>query len=148
MSLAHHGVLFLDDIPWYGATPRASPPLANPGNLHSAHDRPAAARRCYERAVQRDPAGAKAWFNLANVLHDLRQDEAARLLYRDAVALYPPLAHAHADLALPSEKLDLGEEAQTRRRQYRALKPAGDWARVAREHLRRPGEGTPRARGR
>jgi tetratricopeptide (TPR) repeat protein len=57
------------------------------------------------------PTNAKARYNLANVLHDLKEYAAARLLFRDAVALAGQMADAHFYLALTCEKLELVDEA-------------------------------------
>jgi tetratricopeptide (TPR) repeat protein len=83
----------------------------------------------------KEPGNAKARFNLANVLHDRREQQAALILYRDAAALTPDFADAHFNLALTCEQLGLVEEAQHHWRRYLDLDPAGEWAAIAREHL-------------
>ena len=79
------------------------------------------------------PTNAKARYNLANVLHDLKEYAAARLLFRDAVALAGQMADAHFYLALTL--LELVDEATGHWGEYVALEPEGAWAAIAREHL-------------
>jgi protein O-GlcNAc transferase len=92
---------------------------------------------CFERALEQGPANAKARFNLANVLHDRREYQAALMLYRDAAALAPDFPDAYFNLALPCEELGFVEEAQRHWRRYLELVPTGEWAAIARENLGR-----------
>ena len=67
------------------------------------------------------------------MLHDLKEYAAARLLFRDAVALAGQMADAHFYLALTL--LELVDEATRHWGEYVALEPEGAWTAIAREHL-------------
>ena len=67
------------------------------------------------------------------MLHDLKEHAAARLLFRDAVALAGQIADAHFYLALTL--LELVDEATGHWGEYVALEPEGAWAAIALEHL-------------
>ena len=67
------------------------------------------------------------------MLQDLKEYAAARLLFRDAVALAGQMADAHFYLALTL--LELVDEATGHWGEYVALEPEGAWAAIAREHL-------------
>jgi tetratricopeptide (TPR) repeat protein len=96
------------------------------GNLHYGQGRPDEARACFERAIARKPANAKARFNLGNVLHDRSEYQAAVILFRDAAALEPDFADAYFNLATTCEQLGLVKDAQRHWQRYLALDPTGD----------------------
>jgi len=81
------------------------------------------------------PSPLRASAEVANILHDRDDYQAAFILFRDAATLDPEFADAHFNLALTCEQLRRVEEALRYWRRYLALDPAGDWAAIAREHL-------------
>ncbi|MBM4383979.1 MAG: tetratricopeptide repeat protein [Deltaproteobacteria bacterium] len=64
---------------------------------------PAAAIRCYRRALARDASFADAAVNLARLLHEAGRAKEAAALYERALALDPRDAEVHYNLALALE---------------------------------------------
>jgi tetratricopeptide (TPR) repeat protein len=73
------------------------------GLAHEEARDPAAATRCYRRALARDASFGDAAVNLARLLHDAGRAKEAVTLYERALALDPRDAEVHYNLALALE---------------------------------------------
>ncbi|MBC7802550.1 MAG: methyltransferase domain-containing protein [Candidatus Parcubacteria bacterium] len=95
-------------LPLTAADPDSADGWYRLGNARQDEDRDDLAAPCYERAVQMDPAHAKAWNNLGASRHKLGSADAAAA-YRQALALEPDLLPALVNLAyLCRDSGDLG----------------------------------------
>ncbi|MEM7604145.1 MAG: tetratricopeptide repeat protein, partial [Myxococcota bacterium] len=74
-------------------------------------------------------------YNLGFVAQEHGDDEGAVALFEGALASDPSFADAHFNLALALTSL--GRDAGAHWRSYLALEPEGEWAEIARRHLRR-----------
>ncbi|TFG94187.1 MAG: tetratricopeptide repeat protein, partial [Myxococcales bacterium] len=89
----------------------------------------------FERALEIEPKHVEANLNLATMLEEDEQNEAALRHYKRALAADPFYADAHVSLALLYEKLGLRRTAREHWRRYLQLDSGGSWADVARRHL-------------
>ena len=86
----------------------------------------------YRRATVADPRYALAFFDLGNVLDEMRRLPDAIEAYRRAIALAPDYGDAHYNLALAYERLGEPRRALTHWMSYARLDPVGPWADHAR----------------
>ncbi len=95
------------------------------------------AEQLYRMATEADPEYALAFFDLGNVLDELRRLPEAVAAYQRAVELTPRYADAHYNLALALERS--GERRQALRHwlQYLKLDAKGPWAEHARVQMRK-----------
>lgn len=111
----------------------------NLANMALRRDDLATAERHYREAARHDPGLAAAWYNLGHVLAESgRFEEAAEALQR-AARLLPSWPDPRFNLALCFEELGRRSEAAIHWRAYLKLDPKGEWAEMARAHLRRAG---------
>ena len=111
--------------------------LYNLGNLELRQEKFSEAEHHFREAVSHHPDMIPAWYNLGHVLAETgRMEEAIEALKR-ASALSPEWADPHFNLAVCFEELERHREAAVEWRAYLALESEGDWAEMARAHLRR-----------
>ena len=129
----------LPALPRARSRPTPSPPSTAPTACAAPARRDEAAH-AYARAIKLDPSFVEAWFNLAGLLRERGQIEAARRHLRKAIALDADYADAVYNLA--TLEFDAGNLAEARRWWVRYLELDSDveWARTrrARHPLRRP----------
>ncbi len=117
-------------------TPQFVEARYNLANLLLRGDAPAAAAAHYRIALQQEPDLACAWYNLAYALAEQGLfEEAANALTR-ALGILPANPDAHFNLALCYEELDRHQEAIHHWQAFLRLAPTGEWAEIARCHLR------------
>ncbi|MEM6955649.1 MAG: tetratricopeptide repeat protein [Myxococcota bacterium] len=109
--------------------------LTNLGNLRFRRGDEEGAVAYYEKALAIDPSQPEALYNLGFVAQEHGDDEGAVALFEGALASDPSFADAHFNLALALTSL--GRDAGAHWRSYLALEPEGEWAEIARRHLRR-----------
>ena len=93
-----------------------------------------------EKAIQEDAENYMVCYNLANIYDELGNLQQAVGLYRRALLYVPQYEPAIFNLALVCEKLGMVEEARQNWRKYLEIEPEGEWAVVAKEHLRNGSE--------
>jgi tetratricopeptide (TPR) repeat protein len=116
----------------------------------------ARAEQLYRMATESDSSYALAFFDLGNVLDELKRMSDAIEAYRRAIELRPDYADAHYNLALALERHGQPRSALAHWTIYLRLDGSGPWAVHARTQLRKTlstlgleltqGEGRPRAR--
>ena len=104
--------------------------LYNAGN-------PVPARRSFERCLEIDGCHVEAHFNLANLLEEDGCNEIALSHYRAALRSDPFYPELHVNMALLYERLSQQNSSRDHWRRYLQLDPAGSWADVARQRLRK-----------
>ena len=88
-------------------------------------------------ATESDPGYALAFFDLGNVLDDLKRMDDAIAAYRRAIELQPGYADAHYNLALTLERHGRRRTALPHWTAYLQLDGTGPWAQHARAQLRK-----------
>ena len=111
--------------------------LYNLGNLELQQEKFSEAEHHFREAVSHHPDLVPAWYNLGHVLAETGRMEEAIEALRRASALSPEWADPHFNLAVCFEELERHREAAVQWRAYLALESDGDWAEMARAHLRR-----------
>ncbi|MEK6396847.1 MAG: tetratricopeptide repeat protein, partial [Terriglobus sp.] len=91
----------------------------------------------YRAAAEIDPDYALAFFDLGNVLDELRRLPEAIVAYHRAIQLVPQYADAHYNLALAYERTGEKRKALRHWLCYVRLDPVGPWATHARLQARR-----------
>ena len=114
------------------------------------------AEQFYRMAAESDSSYALAFFDLGNVLDELKRMPEATAAYRRAIALQPGYADAHYNLALALERNGQRRSALRHWTTYLRLDASGPWASHARTQLRKTlavigmglvqGQATPQAR--
>jgi tetratricopeptide (TPR) repeat protein len=117
----------------------------NLGAIHHQRGDREAARRSYEAALEVEAEHVEARFNLAALHEEEGRNEAALRQYKTAVTIDPTYADVQLNLALLYEKLGLPRKARQHWRRYLGLRPAGNWADVARQRLGEESAGPPGA---
>lgn len=110
--------------------------FTNLGNLRYRRGDVEEAEALYRRALAVDPTQPEALYNLGYIASDRGDLSTARELFTAALQSDPAFADAQFNLAMTLEALGEREEARAHWRAYLALEPAGEWAEVARRHLR------------
>ncbi len=95
------------------------------------------AEQFYRMATESDGEYALAFFDLGNVLDELKRMPDAIAAYRRAVALQPKYADAHYNLALALERNGQRRSALRHWTTYLRLDGSGPWASHARTQLRK-----------
>jgi len=95
------------------------------------------AEQFYRLAGESDPRYALAFFDLGNVLDELKRMPEAIAAYRRAIQLQPDYADAHYNLALAFERSGTRRSALRHWTAYLRLDGTGPWARHARTQLRK-----------
>ena len=90
-----------------------------------------------EKALTFDPNNYLVCYNLANLCDELGDQKRAIELYRNTLSIYPDYEPAVFNLAVAFEKLGLIQQAQSYWQHYLKIEPAGEWAEIAKEHLKR-----------
>ncbi|NVN98837.1 MAG: tetratricopeptide repeat protein [Geobacteraceae bacterium] len=93
------------------------------GNAFADQGRIADAIRCYEKALEINPAFAGAWNNLGIVMKDQRNFDRAIFCYQQALFFAPAFAGAHNNLGNVLKELGQYAEAIASYRQAQALVP-------------------------
>lgn len=109
----------------------------NHGNALRELDRADEAAAAYRLAVAIDPEMALGWYNLADI--DEQQGRVGEAIdhLRAALAIDPDFADAHFNLASCYEQLARASEAAEHWREYVRLDPSSEWAKAARERIRK-----------
>ena len=97
----------------------------------------ARAEQFYRMATESDSAYALAFFDLGNVLDEVKRMPEAITAYRRAIALNPEYADAHYNLALALERNGQRRSALKHWTKYLRLDGSGHWAQHARSQLRK-----------
>ncbi len=97
----------------------------------------ARAEQFYRMATESDGSYALAFFDLGNVLDELKRLPDAVTAYRKAIALQPRYADAHYNLALALERNGQRRSALRHWSAYLRLDASGPWASHARAQLRK-----------
>ncbi len=95
------------------------------------------AEQFYRLATESDARYALAFFDLGNVLDELKRMPEAIEAYRRAIQLQPGYADAHYNLALALERSGARRQALQHWTAYLKLDSSGPWARHARTQLRK-----------
>src|SRR5690606_23649055 len=93
------------------------------------------ARKLYERALEHDPNQPEARYNLANLLEDIGEIEAAITELRKVCAAAPDFADAHYNLGLMLAQVGGTAQAKQHLERYLELDAGSDWANHARSFL-------------
>ncbi len=117
--------------------PRHAPSAINLGTLHYGRRDYARSEHYYRMATEIDPSYALAFFDLGNVLDELKRIPEAVDCYRRALALEPRYADAHYNLALALEHHGQRRSALRHWTAYLRLDATGPWAEHARAQLRK-----------
>jgi tetratricopeptide (TPR) repeat protein len=110
--------------------------MINLANIYYARRELERGRQLLERAAQLDPDNHMIHYNLGNIYDDAGQMDKALRSYRKALEFFPEYEPALFNLALVYEKLGLVGKAQQLWQKYLEMDPMGEWAEIAREHLR------------
>ncbi|MDZ7292171.1 MAG: tetratricopeptide repeat protein [candidate division KSB1 bacterium] len=110
--------------------------MINLANIYYAKRELNRARQLLERAVQLDPSNHTIYYNLGNLYDEFAELEKAVQSYQKALELYSEYEPALFNLALIYERLGLVGKAEMLWRKYLEVDPLGEWAEIAREHLR------------
>jgi tetratricopeptide (TPR) repeat protein len=110
--------------------------MINLANIYYAQRDLGRARQLLERATQLDPYSYTICYNLGNIFDDMNELDNALKSYQKALELFPEYEPALFNIALAYEKLGLVGKAQEMWQKYLDADPAGEWAEIAREHLR------------
>ncbi len=97
----------------------------------------ARAEHFYRMATENDASYALAFFDLGNVLDELKRLPEAVAAYRRAIELEPRYADAHYNLALALERNGQRRSALRHWTTYLRLDSGGPWASYARAQLRK-----------
>lgn len=97
----------------------------------------ARAEQLYRMATESDDGYALAFFDLGNVLDELKRMPEAIVAYRRAIELQPNYADAHYNLALALERNGQRRSALPHWTTYLRLDGSGAWAAHARMQLRK-----------
>ena len=117
--------------------PSHAPSAINIGTLFYKRRDFLRAEHFYRRATESDGSYALAFFDLGNVLDEMKRMPEAIAAYERAIALQPHYADAHYNLALALERHGLRRSALEHWTIYLRLDGAGPWARHARSQLRK-----------
>jgi tetratricopeptide (TPR) repeat protein len=117
--------------------PAHAPACINLGTLFYNQQQYLRAEQLYRMATEADPEYALAFFDLGNVLDELRRLPDAVAAYQRAVVLAPRYADAHYNLALALERSGERRRALRHWLQYLKLDAKGPWAEHARSQMRK-----------
>ena len=126
----------------YRRDPRPPPGLSPPRPSTSAPSTTTCASSrwpssFYRRATEADPDYALAFFDLGNVLDELKRLPDAIAAYQRAIALVPQYADAHYNLALAYERQGHRRRALRHWLTYVRLDPVGPWANHAKAQAKK-----------
>lgn len=110
--------------------------MINLANIYFHQRELPAAAQLLERALAEDGNNYLACYNLANIYDELGESEKALQFYQQALVIFPEYEPAVFNLAVIYEKLGLVEKAQAQWQRYLQIDPAGEWSKVAKEHLK------------
>ena len=117
--------------------PGHAPSAINLGTIHYNRRDYGRAEQFYRMATENDPSYALAFFDLGNVLDELKRMPDAIAAYRRAIELQPHYADAHYNLALALERNGQRRSALPHWTTYLRLDGSGPWAQHARLQLRK-----------
>lgn len=117
--------------------PGHAPSAINMGTLWYNRRDYARAEQFYRIATESDSSYSLAFFDLGNVLDELKRIPEAITAYRRAIELEPRYADAHYNLALALERNGQRRSALQHWTTYLRLDGSGPWARHARMQLRK-----------
>lgn len=120
-----------------GLCPKHAASAINLGTISYNRRDYARAEQLYRMATESDGTYALAFFDLGNVLDELKRMPEAIAAYRRAIALQPSYADAHYNLALALERNGQRRSAMPHWSTYLRLDGSGPWAQHARNQLRR-----------
>jgi tetratricopeptide (TPR) repeat protein len=109
----------------------------NLGTLYYNQGQFQRAEQLYRMATESDPEYALAFFDLGNVLDELKRVSESIAAYEAAVKLAPKYADAHYNLALALERSGERRRALRHWTLYLKLDGTGPWAEHARSQMRR-----------
>jgi tetratricopeptide (TPR) repeat protein len=110
--------------------------MINLANIYYAKRELTRGRQLLERAVQLDPNNHTIYYNLGNLYDETAELQKSIKSYHKALELHPEYEPALFNLALVYERLGLVGKAEVLWRKYLEVDPMGEWATIAREHLR------------
>jgi len=110
--------------------------MINLANIYYARRELTRGRQLLERAVRLAPNNHTIYYNLGNLYDEVAELEKSIQSYQQALELQPEYEPALFNLALIYERRGLVGKAEILWRQYLAVEPTGEWAEIAREHLR------------
>lgn len=110
--------------------------MINLANIYFHQRKLPEAAQLLERALAEDSNNYLACYNLANIYDELGETEKAVRLYQQALSIFPEYEPAIFNLAVIYEKSGVVEKAKAQWQKYLQLDPSGEWATIAREHLR------------
>ncbi len=117
--------------------PEHAPSAINVGTLYYKRRDFVRAEHFYRRATESDSHYALAFFDLGNVLDELKRIPEAIAAYERALTLQPGYADAHYNLALALERGGHRRAALRHWTVYLRLDASGPWARHARLQMRK-----------
>ena len=117
--------------------PQHAPSAINLGTIHYHRNDFVRAETLYRSATVADPNYALAFFDLGNVLDELRRMPEAIEAYQAAIRLAPKYADAHYNLALAYERQGDRRKALGHWIAYARLDTAGPWHNHARVQIRK-----------
>lgn len=120
-----------------GRVPGHAASAINLGTLYYNRRDYLRAEQLYRMATESDANYALAFFDLGNVLDELKRVGEAVVAYQRALALQPRYADAHYNLALALERTGKRRQALRHWRLYLQLDDSSQWARHARMQLRK-----------
>ena len=120
-----------------GLAPRHAASAINLGTLFYGRRDYARAEQYYRLATESDPTSALAFFDLGNVLDELKRLPDAVAAYRKTLSLQPRYTDAHYNLALALERHGQRRSALRHWTAYLELDRTGPWAQHARSQLRK-----------
>ncbi len=120
-----------------GLLPGHPPSAINLGTIFYGRRDYGRAEQFYRMATEGDPGYALAFFDLGNVLDELKRMPDAIAAYRRAIALQPGYADAHYNLALALERHGQRRSALGHWTVYLRLERSGPWATRARAQRRK-----------
>lgn len=110
--------------------------MTNLGNLAYRRGDAALAARRYRDALELDPGQPEALYNLGYLAQEAGDHAEAEVLLRTALKVDPSFADAYFNLGLVLRAAEREDEAREAWASYLELEPEGEWAPVARRHLR------------
>ncbi|MBN1349818.1 tetratricopeptide repeat protein [candidate division KSB1 bacterium] len=116
--------------------PNFVPAAINLGNIYYEKGEREKARDLYLHALKLEPHNYKIFFNLGNLYDDLNDFSTALSYFNQAIQQQPLYADAHFNIAIVYEKIGMKQEAQKHWKLYLKIDSCGEWAEIAREHLK------------
>jgi Flp pilus assembly protein TadD len=108
----------------------------NLGNIHYRRHDAAEAEALFRKALRLDPHQPEALYNLGHLRLEEGDAAAAIPLFVASLDSDPEFADAHFNLGMALEQVGRADESLQHWHRYIELEPNGNWAEIARRHLR------------